>query len=261
MAYVFLPPRTDNFFPAGPPYLSGLRGLRGLGDYAADLATYKHAMALYETAYKVWSNKKKKYDAALIAYCDQVKSIDDAWASTLDAYKKKYDVYLLLYAAYGAQVASIKKANTTKSQTINSSYGLNLPKSYFDNGACLTQAQHDSYSCHTVKGLLGIGLGGADPGCGYRLLPICAYPTAPTPPAYPTKPAYPAKPKSPGSPPTAPKAPAAPPPTPVVVPVATPVPVSRVSRSRVIITPVVVPPWTGRPVSGRFSRNATNASP
>ena len=43
--------------------------------------------------------------------------------------------------------------------------------------------------------------------------------------------------------------------------VATPIPVSRVSRSRVTITLVVVPPWTGSPVSGRFSRNATNASP
>jgi len=38
-------------------------------------------------------------------------------------------------------------------------------------------------------------------------------------------------------------------------------PESRVSRSRVTITLVVVPPWSGSPVSGTFSRKATNASP
>ncbi len=216
MSYIFFPPRTENYFPPGMPYLAGLRGI-GLGDYAADLAAYK-------TAATKWRLAKIAYDRAVKTYAVRVKAIDDAYASAVSSYNAdkaawdtEYANYLAAAAAWNAAFAKYKQDNTDRSMKIAAGHGLNLTQAYYSAGACLTQAQHDDYArqCTTVKGLGLRGLGASDPDCGMAGLPVCQFgpfPSVRAKPTPPTRAAYPAAPVSPGPEPVAPTPPPATPP-------------------------------------------------
>jgi len=221
MAYTFLPVRTVNYFSPSPPYLAGM-GLWGLGDYAADMAAYNKAYSAWKTNHLLWENEKHYYEKKLTAYNSTVTTLTSAYRSAVDAYTrdkaawdKEYTAYQNAISSYNTQYAIIKRSNTDKSLIIARSYGLTLPQSYWDRGACLTQAEHDNYArlCQTVKGLMGTGLGSADPNCGYKLLPVCAFPAKPTLRAQPQPPARPVLPASPTlrAEPRPPVAPIAPP--------------------------------------------------
>lgn len=211
MSYVFFPPRTENYFPPGIPYLAGVGSL---GDYAADLAAYK-------TAYDKWRLAKTSYTRSLSIYEAQVKAIDDAYASALAAYNQALSKYNQDYAAFlvaannwNAAFSAYRKANTEKSMTIAKAHGMTLSAAYYNSGACVTQAQHDAYArnCSTVKGLGMRGLGSSDPDCGGAKLPVCQFgpfPTAPSKPTPPVRGAYPKAPVDPGPAPIEPKAPPA----------------------------------------------------
>jgi len=191
MAYVYFPPRVSNYFPGGPPYLSGL------GDYAADLATYKTKLAAWKMDHLKWQREKATYTALLAKYNLAVKDIEQEYSVNMAAYNAALNDY---YTAF----AGTKHGYTERSRTIDASYGLKLPQSYYSGLACLTQAQHDSYAknCTTVKGLGRWGLGSNDPDCGYAKLPICNYPVKPVAPTrvYPKAPTLRAEPKSPTAP-------------------------------------------------------------
>ncbi len=200
MAYTFLPVRT-NYFPPSPPYLAGLSGLGlwgvGLGDYAAEKAAYDKAYSQWKTNHLLWENERHYYEVNLARYNTAVAAATAAYSKALTAYKfskaawdAEYAEYLKKIDIYNAQYAGIKRDNTTKSLSIARSSGITLPQSYWDRGACLTQAEHDNYvrTCSTVKGLMGTGLGSADPNCAYKLLPVCAFPAKPTIRAQPQPP-------------------------------------------------------------------------
>ena len=70
MAYTYLPPRQQ-FFPSGPPYLAGMRGL---GDWASDNAAYQ----AYLADLAKWTKEKTAYDAALAAWKQHVLALDVA---------------------------------------------------------------------------------------------------------------------------------------------------------------------------------------
>jgi len=192
--YVYFPPRTSNYAPRGMPYLAGLGLITGGSvtklTYQADHDKWLLEQAAYIKALAAWKAKvlslKTKYNAAVATYNKQ-----------LTAWNADYQQYLSDMDTYNTQYAGIKRDNTARSQAIAKSYGITLPQSYFDKGACLTQAQHDSYArdCTTVKGIMG--LGSLDPDCGYAKLPICAYPTQPSIRPAPTAPAAPAYPAAP----------------------------------------------------------------
>lgn len=211
MSYVFFPPRTENFFPPGPPYLAGMRGL---GDYAADLAAYK-------TDLSKWRLESLKYASAIKAYDAKVKAIDAAYAAAVASYTQdkarwdsEYAAYLVAAKNWNAAFATYQKQNAARAQTIASSYGLNLTPAFYSAGACVTQAQHDAYArnCTTVKGIGQIrGLGSSDSDCGGKALPVCQFGPFPTVRPQPTPPqraAYPAKPSPLRPEPVAPTAPA-----------------------------------------------------
>lgn len=249
MSYVFFPPRTDNYFPPGPPYLAGFGGL---GDYAADLAAYK-------TAYDKWRLAKASYTRNLTIYQAKVKSIDDTYAAALAAYNKALAQYEQDYAAFvvatnnfNAAFAQYRKANEAKSMAIAKAHGMTLSAAYYNSGACVSQAQHDAYArnCSTVKGLGYLrGLGSSDPDCGGAKLPVCQFgkpPVAPTKPTPPVRAAYPSAPIDPGPAPIEPKAPPAAPPAPPPVAVVTP-PSSGGGGSPTtvpVVTPVTTPTVT-----------------
>lgn len=260
MAYVFFPPRVDNFFPAGPPYLSGmgLHGLAlaglghvGLGDYAADLAAYQKALYAYRLDKLKWNREKLIYESAKSSAVAQGSAQAASYGIAMDGYTrdkaawdKEYTAYLAAMDTYNTQYAGIKQANTARALTISKSYGLSLPQSFFDGGACLSQSQHDAYArtCVTVKGLLGTGLGSQDPDCGYKALPVCNYPTRPTVRAKPSPPAAPTYPKTPTlrAEPVAPTAPTAPAVVPRTTPTLTPVvrnPPTPTSTPVIVTTP------------------------
>lgn len=209
MAYVYLPPRVENYFPSGPPYLSGL------GDYTADMNAYRLAALHYRQAVAAYPALKAKYDAAMVDYAAAVKQLQAGYDAAGVAWSKQF--------------AAIRDANTTKSAAIAKSYGLSLPNSYYLSGACLTQEQHNAYAqkCSTtVK-----GLGSSDPDCGYKLLPVCAFPAHPGSPTYPKQPVAPAVPVAP----TMPTAPA------VTTPVVTTPVVTTKPTTAPIAVPVVIP--------------------
>lgn len=220
MSYIFLPPRTQNYFPPDFPYLAGLRGL---GDYAADLAVYKKQYAAYQADYSAWSAEKKQYDAAIAAWGAAVASAQAKYKTKIAAYKKdiaawniEYGAYQLAIDAWTRTFAGYKQANTTRSMTIAQSYNLSLPQSYYDNGACLTQSQHDAVpKCSTVKGLGYAGMGSNDPNCGMAKLPVCQFGPQPSLRAQPKEPAAPSVPAKPSlrAQPAEPIPPAAPPPS------------------------------------------------
>lgn len=198
MSYVYLPPRTSNFFPPGPPYLAGF----GLGDYAADLATYNKAFTAWKVDHLKWLLDKSLYTTKLAKYNQTVKDIETEYSMNMAAYNAALSDYYTVFAG-------VKRGYTDRSRTVDQAYSLQLPKSYYDGLACLTQAEHDAYArnCQTVKGLGRWGLGSNDPDCGYAKLPICAYPTKPEPPTrgtYPTKPTLRAEPQAPTAPAAAP---------------------------------------------------------
>lgn len=235
MAYVYYPPRTTNYFPSGAPYLSGLHGF-GLGDYAADLAAYKKALQEYEIANEIWYADKKKYDAAMATYTQQVKTRDALYAGALKKYKadkaawdSEAATYAVAMNAWGRAFSEAKAANTTKAKQIATTFKLNLPQSFFDAGACISAADKAYWqkNCTVVKGLGVVSYGDA---CGMLRLPVCNFadkptlrqqPTPPRAPVYPTKPTLRAA-------PVMPTAPAAPPATPPSTPV-------------VVTTPVLIP--------------------
>ncbi len=222
MSYVLFPARETNFFPPGPPYLAGLRGFGSLGDYAADLAAYNTAMTK-------WRLAKLNYDKAIKFNAAKIKVIDAAYDAALASYNAdkaqwdhEYGAYVTAATSWEADFARYKAANATRAKTVESSYGLTLPQSFYDNGACVTQAQHDNYArlCVTVKGLGMTGLGSSDPACGGKALPVCQfgpYPTLRAKPKAPTRAAYPANPVSPGPAPVAPTPPPATSTTPIPV--------------------------------------------
>lgn len=237
MSYVFYPPRTSNYFPPGPPYLSGLGRLGHLGDYAADLSAYKGAYRKWEIANKIWQSDKKKYDAAMASYLSAVKTIDALYAGAVKKYnadKAAWDsdaqTYAVAMNAWGRAFSEAKAANTAKAKQIAVTFKLNLPQSFFDAGACISAADKAYWQkhCTVVKGLGIVSYGDA---CGMLRLPVCSFadkptlrkqPTPPRAPVYPTKPMLRAQ-------PVAPTAPTAPPvTTPVVTttPVLTPIPTS-----------------------------------
>lgn len=199
MSYVFLPARTDNFFPPGPPYLAGLLGLRGLGDYAADLAAY-------QADYNKWRLEKLEYTNATKLRETKIKRIDAAYNAALATYTadkaswdKEYAAYLVAAKSWNANFEAKKAANTARAQTIAQAHGLNLSQAFYSQGACVTQAEHDAAArnCTTVKGLGYAGLGGSDTDCGIKKLPVCdfgPYPTIRPQPKAPSKPPYPAVP-------------------------------------------------------------------
>ncbi len=225
MSYVFLPPRTANYFPPDMPYLAGLRGLRGLGDYASDLTAYKVAYAAYQKDYAAWVAEKKQYDADLAAWGHSVAVAQAKYKVKLAAYKKdlaawniEYGAYQIALNAWDVVFAGYKRDNTSRSLTIAAAYGLSLPQSYYDTGACLPQSSHDSYAsrCVTVKGLGRYGgLGSLDADCGMSKLPVCQFgpmPTLRSQPVEPKAPVVPAKPTLRAQP-VEPTAPATPPPS------------------------------------------------
>lgn len=204
MSYIFLPPRTGNFFPPGPPYLSGL------GDYASDYAAYKKAWADYEAANKKWLADKKKFDADLTTYLRKISDIDKAYVESYAYYlrdKKAWDgekaTYDVAMNNWGRNFSAQKKINTAAAQTVAQSYGLKLPQSFYDNGACISAADQAYYKSHCTV-VKGLGSYGSD--CGMRLLPVCnfgdkptlrAQPQPPAKPKYPTKPTLRAQPTAP----------------------------------------------------------------
>jgi len=228
MSYVFWPARTENYFPPGPPYLAPLRGLRGLGDYDADLKAYKTAQLAYSRDMVTWNALKKKYDADVAAYATTVSSIDASAASEQAAYQrdlaswnKEYAMYLLALNTWNADVTKIKQQNAIRAATRAQAYGITIPQWFVDQGFCLSQAQIDAYAkqCVTVKGLGHAGylrgLGSNDPDCGWKGMPLCSFPArpavrakpiAPRAPSYPAKPTLRAQPVSPGPAPTPPAA-------------------------------------------------------
>ncbi len=243
MAYVYYPPRTSNFFPPGPPYLAGLRGygMRGLGDYASDLAAYT-------VANNKWRLAKLAYDRDVKAYGNKIKAVDAAYAAALAKYNADKAAWDNEAAAYSVAMTSWNannRLNAERSMKIASTYGLNLTQGYYQSGACLTQAQHNEYArqCVTVRGIGYLrGLGSTDANCGMKALPVCVPPPTlrakPTPPA---RGAYPAKPVSPGPQPIAPTPPATTTPTtiPTTIPTTTPT-----TPSGPVTTPVSVPDTT-----------------
>ena len=155
MAYVYFPARETNFFPPGPPYLAGLRGFHGLGDYAADLTAYNADI-------QNWRTEARALEAAVSRREAKILVIDAAYAADLAAYAtdkakwdKEYEYYLVASASWDAAFARYKKENTERSQKIAAAYGLSLNLNYYAAGACLTQAEHDKAArdCVTVKGL------------------------------------------------------------------------------------------------------------
>lgn len=198
--YVYYPPRTTNFFPPQVPYFGA-----ALGDYAADLATYQKAQKAYQLDMLQWRRDKTVFDAASAAYAKKVANITAGYGADVSEYgrnknqwDKDYAVYVLALDAWNAAFSNSKRSNTERALTIAKSYGLNLPQSFYDNGACLTQSAHDAYArqCTTVKGL-GRGLGSLDSDCGMKALPVCQFGAKPTlrlPPTPPSKPSYPSKP-------------------------------------------------------------------
>lgn len=203
MSYVFFPARETNFYPPGPPYLAGLRGygMRGLGDYAADLAAYEADMKKWRVESLAARNAQALYEA-------KVKAIDKAYAAALDAYNQDKAAWDQEYAAYSvaaknwdAAFKQYQAANTEKSKPIVAAYGLNMNPYYYSSGACVTQEQHNTFArlCTTVKGIgsYARGLGSQDVNCGSKLLPVCQfgpYPTVRAQPKPPVKGTYPAKP-------------------------------------------------------------------
>lgn len=201
MSYVYWPPRLDNYAPPGMPYLAGVHGL---GDYAADLAAYQRAMVDYDAL-------KKRYDADAAAYSTTVSSINASYASSQAAYQRdkaawatEYANFQAALAAWNSAVSQIKSSNAQRALVIAQGHGIPTPfPSWFVNqGYCLTQAQADAYSkqCITVKGLGFLGLGNSNSDCGWKKMPICAFPAKPTirgRPIAPRAPSYPAAPKAP----------------------------------------------------------------
>lgn len=196
MSYRFFPSRQQNFFPPQVPYLSGFHGL---GDYASDLASYNVAQKVYEADHAKWLAEKSAYDVAYANWQAAVKSVnamnrlnasrDQAVAA---AYDRNYAAYQAAASAWAQAFSEMRKANIERAKTISNTYGLSLPSSFYDNGACLSQAQHDAHAaqCTTVK-----GLGSLDPDCGWKALPVCNMPPRPTPPTKPA--AHAAKPLPP----------------------------------------------------------------
>lgn len=232
MSYIFLPPRTDNFFPPGMPYLAGLHGMRGLGDYAADYKAYQLAVISYNRNMKIWNAKKASFDADVAAYNNAVSSVAASYATAqgeyqrdLAAWNNEYSTYTAALAAWKTQCAQIVAANKQRATAIAQAYGITLPQWFIGQGYCATQAQINSYAvnCSTVKGLGYLrGLGSSDPNCGWKGMPICSFPSPPTirsKPTAPAAPAYPAKPVLPAQP-VAPVAPV----KPAAVPTPTPAP-------------------------------------
>lgn len=226
MSYVYYPPRTTNFFPSGPPYLSGLLGL---GDYEADLAAYQIAYAKYKTDLARWYGEKTTYTAARTAWDSKIKKISLDYTKKLIAYakdKKAWDSEAQTYAvalnAWGRGFSEAKAANTEKAKQIATTFKLSLPQSFFDFGACIS-ADDKAYwqkNCTVVKGLGIVSYGDA---CGMMRLPVCAFGDKPTLRQQPTPPADPVYPKKPTlrAQPIAPTAPTAPVPvvtTPVLIP-------------------------------------------
>ena len=206
MSYVFLPTRTANYYPPDMPYLAGLRGLRGLGDYASDLAAYNAAYASYSADYKKWVAEKKQYDVDIAAWNKAVATAQAKYKTRYAAYQKdlaawgiEAGAYQLASDAWARSFAGYKQANTARSMTIAQGYGLSLPQSYYDNGACLSQAEHDALPrCQTVKGLGHYGgMGSVDANCGMAKLPVCQFGPQPTLRAQPTAPAAPVVPPKP----------------------------------------------------------------
>ncbi len=224
MSYAYFPPRTENYFPPGMPYLAGLRGMRGLGDYAADLKQYRLDTLAYNRNMKVWNAAKAKYDTDSASYGNTIASIAASYATAqgeyqrdLAAWNTEYDTYAAALAAWKATCKQIVNDNAVRASGIAHSYGLTLPQSFADAGYCLSQAQKDAYAknCVTVKGLGYLrGLGSSDPDCGWKAMPLCSFPAPPTiraKPSAPSAPKYPAKPTLPAQPvaPVAPTQPAA----------------------------------------------------
>ncbi len=208
MAYVFFPARETNFFPPGPPYLAGLRGMRGLGDYAADLAAYNADM-------RKWRLESLAYNKAIAFNAAKVKVIDANFAAAWKAYladkaawDNEYAAYLVAYKSWVAA----NQDNAARSMKIADAYGLNLTQGFYLSGACISQADHDAYarSCTVVKGLGHLrGLGSTNSDCGMKQLPICTpAPSVRAKPVPPTRAAYPAAPAPLRAMPIAPTAPA-----------------------------------------------------
>lgn len=216
MSYVFLPPRIDNYFPPGMPYLAGLRGL---GDYDADLKQWRLDQLSYQQNLARWQVEKANYDKAMVDYNRAMSSISGSYASAkaqYDAAKAQWDAdyntYAAAMAAWNSQAAAIRAQNRAKSEQVAKSYGISLPSSFLNGDACITQAQKDAYmkACRsgTVKGLVGLGSSSSD--CAWAALPVCSFPAKPTlraAPQPPAKPTFPAKPtlRAQPSPPTTPK--------------------------------------------------------
>lgn len=224
MSYTFLPPRIDNYFPRGMPYLAGVRGL---GDYAADLEAWKKEQAYYQADYKRWAAEKAKYDVAIADYNRAMSGMAGSYASAHARYlndkgqwDNEYKTYIVAIQAYNAQMNSIRAQNKAKAQQVAKSYGLSLPSSFLNGDACITQAQKDAYmkACrtNTVK-----GLGSVSSDCGMAALAVCSFPAKPTLRAMPQEPVKPTPPPRPTlraqpTPPTTPK------PTPPAVVTTTP---------------------------------------
>ena len=259
MSYVFLPPRTDNFFPPGPPYLAGLRGLRGLGDYAGDLAAYQADLAK-------WKTESIGYQRALRVRDTQIKTIDANYNAALASYvadkaawDKEYAAYLVAAKSWNANFEAKKAANTARAQTIAQAHGLNLSTGFYTSGACVTQAEHDAAArnCTTVKGLGYAGLGGSDIDCGVKKLPICdfgPFPSVRSQPKAPSKPTYPA-----AVPPLrpAPVAPVEPPPPTRVVKTLTPTPSAPQTPSSVPVVSLPSDPGPNEALTPEDSKQAS----
>jgi hypothetical protein len=203
MSYVFFPPRTSNFYPGGPPYLAGIGASYG----TVTSPSYEQQLAAYEADLKKWKLESLNARNAQAVYDKKVKQIDDAYTSALAAYRadkiawdNQYQAYLVAVKNWDAAFKQYQAANAAKAQQVAAGYGIKLDGSFYNAGACVTQAQHDAYArnCTTVKGLGRLhGLGSSDPDCGMKLIPVCQfgpYPTVRNQPAPPPKGAYPAKP-------------------------------------------------------------------
>jgi len=216
MSYEFFPPRTQNYFPPGMPYLAGMRGL---GDYNADLKQYRLDVLAYNRKLKIYNTAKASFDSDMAAYNSAVSSIAASYATAqgeyqrdLAAWNKEFDTYTAALASWKATCKQIVNDNAARASGIAHSYGLTLPQSFAAAGYCLSQAQKDAYAknCVTVKGLGYLrGLGSSDPDCGWKAMPLCSFPapptirskpSAPAAPSYPTKPTLPAQPVAPVAP-------------------------------------------------------------
>jgi hypothetical protein len=245
MSYVFYPPRTQNFFPAGHPYLAGL------GDYASDVRAYKD----WQIDHKKWSLEKTKFVAAQKAWAKTTYDMLVEYNAALKAYakdKKAWDSEAATHAVamngWGRAFGEMTAANTKKSKEIAATFGLSLPQAYFDAGACISQSDHDWFvkNCTVVKGLGGVTSYGSY--CGMKRLPICnipdkpwlrKQPSKPAYPAFPTKPTLRAEPAAPGALPT--------PPAVVTTPVVTTTPSSTPSAPSPSLPDVPVPEETSEP--------------